>query len=136
MTSLESKNDPEKGKMSREDFEKLVMEALEGLPQEFKDRLDNVDVVIEDEPGKEQAVLLKDSGKCMVLGLYQGVPLVKRHHQYGMTMPDKISIFRKNIERACRNEDEIKRMVTHTVRHEIAHHLGISDERLRELGIY
>jgi len=122
--------------MNLRDFEKLVEKALEDLPQGFKDSLENVDVVIEDEPTSEEARSVDTAHRRMVLGLYQGVPLFRRSHYYGMVMPDKISIFKKNIERVCRTDEEIIRLVTHTVQHELAHHFGISDERLREEGIY
>jgi predicted Zn-dependent protease with MMP-like domain len=122
--------------MDVKDFEKLVIRALEGLPREFKDSLENVDVVIEDEPTPEQAGAVNAAHRRMVLGLYQGVPLSRRSHYYGLVMPDKISIFRRNIERVCDTEEEIVRLVTHTVQHELAHHFGISDGRLKDLGIY
>ena len=122
--------------MERKDFEKLVIKALENLPEIFKRSLDNVDVVIEDEPTSYQAGMVDAAHRRMVLGLYQGVPLAKRSHLYGMVMPDKISIFKKNIERVCRTDEDIVRLVTHTVQHELAHHFGISDKRLRDLGIY
>jgi predicted Zn-dependent protease with MMP-like domain len=122
--------------MKREDFEKLVVKALDGLPKVFKDSLENVDVVIEDEPTPGQARLIDAAHRRMVLGLYQGVPLARRSHYYGMVMPDKISVFQKNIERVCRTDEEIVRLVTHTVQHELAHHFGISDQRLKDLGIY
>jgi len=67
---------------------------------------------------------------------YQGVPLARRSHYYGMVMPDKVSIFKKNIERVCRTDEDIIRLITHTVQHELAHHFGISDQRLKDLGIY
>ncbi|MFQ5953168.1 MAG: metallopeptidase family protein [Candidatus Omnitrophota bacterium] len=121
---------------SAEHFEKLVMRALENLPEIFKRSLENVDVVIEDKPTPEQSKMVDAAHRRMVLGLYQGVPLARRSHQYGMVMPDKISIFRKNIERICKSDEEAVRLVTHTVQHELAHHFGISDKRLRELGIY
>ena len=122
--------------MERKDFEKLVIKALENLPEIFKRSLDNVDVVIEDEPTSDQAGMVDAAHRRMVLGLYHGVPLAKRSHLYGMVMPDKISIFKKNIERVCRADEDIVRLVTHTVQHELAHHFGISDKRLRDLGIY
>ncbi len=122
--------------MRREEFEKLVTEALENLPRLFKDSLENVDVVIEDEPSPEYRKSLDVSHRQLVLGLYQGVPLARRSHYYGMVLPDKISIFQKNIERICRTDEEIIRLVTHTIQHELAHHFGISDKRLRDLGIY
>jgi predicted Zn-dependent protease with MMP-like domain len=122
--------------MNAKDFEKLVIIALENLPGKFKDSLENVDVVIEDEPTPEQAGAVDAAHRRMVLGLYQGVPLSRRSHYYGLVMPDKISIFRRNIERVCNTEEEIVRLVTHTVQHELAHHFGISDQRLKDLGIY
>ena len=125
-----------KGRMEREVFEKLVIKALEDLPQVFKDSLENVDVVVDDEPGPLAAGAVDAAHRRMVLGLYQGVPLSRRSHYYGMVMPDKISIFQKNIEKICKTDEEIVHLVTHTVQHELAHHFGISDKRLRELGTY
>jgi len=122
--------------MDRKSFEKLVIKALEDLPQVFRDSLENVDVVIEDRPTAHQASSVDASHRRMVLGLYQGVPLSRRSHYYGMVMPDKISIFQKNIETVCKTDEDIVRLVTHTVQHELAHHFGISDERLKDLGIY
>ncbi|MBL7072606.1 MAG: metallopeptidase family protein [Candidatus Omnitrophica bacterium] len=122
--------------MNREKFEKLVMEALKRLPKFFKDKLKNVDVVIEEESVDCTGVSLPGAEKRLILGLYQGVPLPKRHHHYGMVMPDKISIFKKNIEKVCKTDKEVIRLVAHTVQHELAHHFGISDKRLRDLGVY
>lgn len=122
--------------MKHEEFERLVVKALEDLPQVFKDSLENVDVVVEEEPTAEQAASVDASHRRMVLGLYQGVPLSRRSHYYGMVMPDKVSIFRKNIERVCKNKEDIVHLVSHTVQHELAHHFGISDQRLKDLGIY
>lgn len=122
--------------LSRDEFESLVTEALEDLPKVFKDSLDNVDVVIEDEPTQEAMKAVGVSGRKMVLGLYQGVPLVRRCHYYGMVLPDKITIFKKNVERMCRKKEDIVAVVTHTVQHELAHYFGITDQRLRDLGIY
>jgi len=71
-----------------------------------------------------------------LLGLYEGVPQTRRTTNYGMVLPDKITIFQKTIEAKCRNEEEILAEIEHVVKHEIAHHFGISDERLREIGRY
>jgi predicted Zn-dependent protease with MMP-like domain len=133
MTSLE--NRPAEQKMSPEDFEKIVVEALESLPKVFKDKLENVDVVIKDLPTKREADSVGCS-KSELLGLYEGVPLSKRDHQYSLVLPDKISLFRVNIERVSRSTKDMKRRIKHTVRHELAHHFGIDDERLEDLGIY
>ena len=122
--------------MDARSFEKLVMKALEDLPKIFKDSLENVDVVIENEFPPSAGGEVDARHRRLVLGLYQGVPLSRRSRYYGMVMPDKISIFKKNIERVCSSDEQIVRCVTHTVQHELAHHFGISDERLKELGIY
>lgn len=120
--------------MEREQFEQLVARAVDDLPDEFRDRLENIDVVVEDEPTAEQ---LKKAGLRRgetLLGLYQGVPLTKRSHYYGMTLPDKITLFQRPIEAKCRSDAQVKREIQRVVQHEIAHHFGIGDARLRQLG--
>lgn len=123
--------------MKRSDFENLVTAAIEGLPQIFRESIKNVAVIVEDEPTPEQnrKAARRPSG-AMLLGLYEGVPLSGRTSGYSGAMPDKITIFEKNIERICKTDEEIKREVIHVVGHELAHHFGISDRRLRKLGIY
>jgi len=122
--------------MERKDFEQLVMKAVEDLPEVFKDKLENVDIIIDDEPPSGTSGVVDAHYKKLLLGLYQGVPLSKRTHYYGMVMPDKITIFQKNIERICKTDQDIIHLANHTIQHELAHHFGISDERLKELGIY
>ena len=120
--------------METEHFENLVLEALDALPEEFKERLENVDVVVDDVASSHQ---LKEAGLrhgYELLGLYEGVPLTERGAHYGLVLPDKISIFKRPIERSCRSDEEIKELVTSVVKHEIAHFFGISDGRLEELG--
>ncbi len=114
--------------MTRKEFEVLVKDALESLPKEFKDKLQNVDIVIEEDCDPET---LKS------LGLYQGVPLQSRTHYYGIVMPDKITLYKQNIELECKRRGlDIDEEVKHVVQHEIAHHFGISDKHLKDLGIY
>ena len=123
--------------MTHNEFEVLVRDALENLPQKFKDALQNVDVVIENEPDMAAARRLRLGGRGRLLGLYQGVPLKNRTHYYGMVMPDKITLYRKNILNACKlSGTDIRDEVQHVVQHEIAHHFGITDKRLRDLDIY
>jgi len=123
--------------MMRKEFEKLVRSALEELPKEFADMLQNVDVVIEDGVDMDMVRNRGLGGKGRLLGLYQGVPLRDRTHYYGMVLPDKITLFQHNIERACELQGlSVRDEVRHVIQHEIAHHFGISDERLRDLGIY
>ena len=124
--------------MNREEFEQLAMKAIEELPEDFKEKLENVDVVIEDEPDMEVARKMGLGTKGRLLGLYQGVPLKNRTHYYGMVMPDKITLFKANIERSCGTTDggEVYARVRHVIQHEIAHHFGISDGRLKDLDVY
>ena len=123
--------------MTRKEFEKLARNALEELPDEFKDKLDNVDIVIEDEVDMDTVRAAGLGGAGRLLGLYQGVPLKNRTHYYGMVMPDKITLFKNNIERSCgASVTNVREEIKHVIQHEIAHHFGISDKRLRDLGIY
>lgn len=123
--------------MTREEFEKLVHDALIDLPKEFKDKLENVDVVIEEGIDMNVVKQLGLGAKGRFLGLYQGVPLKDRTHYYGMVMPDKITLYKQNIERSCEaSGSDIREEIKHVVQHEIAHHFGISDKRLTDLGIY
>jgi len=103
-------------------FEQLVADALDELPEEFARRLENVAVVVEDEP------------EGPLLGLYHGVPQTRRDRGYFGVLPDRITIYRGPIERRARDETELAAAVKKTVFHEIAHHFGISDEWLDEHG--
>ena len=109
---------------------------MEALPPEFRDKLSNVEIVVEDWPN---CAILKRAGASHpadLLGFYQGIPQTRRTRNYGLVLPDKISIFQRPIELRCRTPDEINQMILHVLRHEIAHHFGIDDQRLRELGAY
>jgi predicted Zn-dependent protease with MMP-like domain len=122
--------------MDSQQFDKLVNQAVESLPEEFQERLENIDIVVADMPTRTQMKHLKGERGNMLLGLYEGVPLTERTHGYGFVMPDKITIFQKPIEAMCRNDAQIVNEIQRVVRHEIAHHFGISDDRLEELGGY
>ena len=119
--------------MDRERFQELVVRAVAELPEEFLSQLQNLDVVVEDLPTISQRRRAGLGSGHTLLGLYEGVPQTRRGRGYGMVLPDKITIFQGPIEARCRSEDEIKVEVRQVVRHEIAHHFGISDARLREL---
>lgn len=114
-------------------FEELVFRAMERLPERFKERLENVDVVIQDRPTREQREEAGITGDYDLLGLYEGVPLTERTSGYNMVLPDKITIFRRPLESLGLSAAELEIEVQDTVRHELAHHFGISDERLDEL---
>lgn len=114
----------------------LVADAIDALPVEFREKLDNVEIVVEEWPNQE---MLKRAGirhPAGLMGFYQGVPQTRRTHSYGLVLPDKISIFQRPIEMRCQTKEEIIHTITHVLRHEIAHHFGIDDHRLQELGVY
>jgi predicted Zn-dependent protease with MMP-like domain len=115
--------------LKRARFARLVRNALDDLPAEFAERMRNVEIVVEDEPTKEQ----QPNGGGELLGLYEGVPLTGRASMEPY-LPDRISIFRGPIERMSASPRKQAEIVRDTVIHEIAHHFGISDERLEELG--
>ncbi len=122
--------------MDLDAFAELVSEAMQSLPEEFLDGLENIQVDIEEWPTPEDlaAAGLSPRAKYSLLGLYHGVPLTDRGVFY-MSFPDRISIYQKPIEAVARGDDEeIKQQVRQTVIHEIAHYYGIDDERLDELG--
>jgi predicted Zn-dependent protease with MMP-like domain len=121
-------------RLPREDFEAVVRGAVEALPEQFLERLDNVAVVVEDAPTWKQ---LADNGlgpEDTLFGLYEGVPITGRH-DYSMVVPDKITIFQRPIEEVCRTVEDLVAQIQQTVVHEVAHHFGISDEALDEMGL-
>ena len=112
--------------MSRDTFEDLVSDALDQVPPELAAQMDNVAVFVEDDAPPEDPTLL---------GVYDGVPLTERDHMWGAgSLPDRITIFRNPILAMCHTEADVVREVLITVVHEIAHHFGIDDARLHELG--
>jgi predicted Zn-dependent protease with MMP-like domain len=114
-----------------EDFDQLVAEALDSLPDDIAAAMDNVEVVVEDEPSAD---IRAGAGRGVeILGHYHGIPLTNRSY-YNNALPDRISIYRGPITRTARTPGRIKEQVRRTVIHEIAHHFGINDARLRELG--
>jgi predicted Zn-dependent protease with MMP-like domain len=109
-------------------FEELASEALDSLPEWVLERMDNVEVIVEDDA---------PDGSRTLLGRYEGIPLVKRNAGYFGVAPDRIMLYRHNIERvAGPNEERLRGLISHTVAHEVAHFFGISDDRLREIGQY
>jgi predicted Zn-dependent protease with MMP-like domain len=109
------------------DFEREVEDALASLPSDLSEAVSNVAVVVEDEPPPGQPLL----------GLYEGIPLTRRGSGYAGVLPDKITIYRGPLERLYGADPEnLRRQIRHVVLHEIAHHFGISDERLEEIGRY
>jgi len=110
--------------VTNERFEELADEALTSLPESLSSHMDNVVILVEDEAPRRN-----------LFGLYQGIPLTKRGVQsYSGVMPDRITLYQTTICSVCSNEEEVKAQVRKTVIHEVAHHFGISDPRLDELG--
>ena len=111
--------------MKRRRFEELVSEALDLVPDELMNLMDNVVVLVEDDPPPDEPDLL---------GVYEGYALTERGFDYAGVLPDRITIFRRPILSICETEEDVIEEVAVTVVHEIAHHFGIDDERLHELG--
>ena len=119
--------------MQRIEFEKLIVDALDDLPEEFQRKLENIDVVVEDEPSEDILRRMNITPPNILLGLYQGVPLNRRGRGYANVLPDKISLYQRPIESVCRNEEELKERVREVVMHEIGHYFGLSEEQIREV---
>lgn len=120
--------------MTRTEFERLVRQALDRIPEDLRLHLDNVDIVVDDAPSKEQLVGSGIEEGNILLGLYEGLPLTDRYN-YDMVLPDKITLFQQSIESICRTDEDIIREVQDTVVHEVAHHFGIDDDRLHQFGL-
>jgi predicted Zn-dependent protease with MMP-like domain len=121
--------------VEREQFEELVRRALQTLPDEIAQRVDNVDVEVQDWPTPQQLASARVGPGHTLLGLYQGIPLTKRTSGYNLVPPDRIIIFHGPLERTALSEEELVGRVRDVVVHEVAHHFGISDERLREIEL-
>lgn len=121
-------------RLGPEEFESLVLEALGDVPEEFARHLEDVAIDIQDEPTDQQLRGLGGVRRRELLGLYQGTPLTRRSVEQLVRWPDRIVLFQRNIERACRSRSQIRRQVRKTVLHEIGHHFGMDEEHLRELG--
>ncbi len=119
--------------LSRDDFEKLVSKALKELPKKFRDRLENIVVVVEDDPPREILRQLGVKYPHHLLGLYQGVPLKHRGVRYGNVLPDQIVIYQRPIEALARSRGELLRQIRRTLMHEIGHYFGLAESNLREI---
>lgn len=110
--------------MDIEAFRKIVENAVDDLPDVFRKKMQNVDIIIEDEPIERRGLL----------GLYQGIPLKKRGFWYGNVLPDKITLYKNNIERISRDLPDLKEWVRRVLIHEIGHYFGFDEQELRKLG--
>lgn len=119
--------------MTKERFEEIAQHAFDSLPPAFRNRVENVQIVIEEYPSRDARSSV-GSGKYDLLGLYQGVPLTHRGPSYGMApvTPDVISLYQKNIERECSNDAEIEHRIVEVLFHELGHYFGMNEEEVRE----
>jgi predicted Zn-dependent protease with MMP-like domain len=120
-------------KLTRQEFEELVVLALKKLPKFFRKKMKNVDVVVEDRASRDFLSEMGLRSPFELLGLYQGVPLDRRGFYYGNVLPDKITLFQIPIESMCQTKEEIEEKVKEVVIHEVGHYFGLDDEKLREI---
>jgi predicted Zn-dependent protease with MMP-like domain len=118
--------------VSREQFESLVNEGIEALPILYRERMENVAIIAEDQPSPQQRERLKLRGDQTLLGLYEGVPLSARGGQVKL-LPDKITLFKIPLEASSNGLDELKENIRHTIWHETAHYFGLGHQRIHEL---
>lgn len=121
-------------RLSRRRFEALVADALDGIPEPIRARMDNIDVVVEETLTPDQRDAMELEPDEVLFGLYEGTPLIERGILSDPLMPDKITIFKRALEEACDSEQEITEEVRKTIVHEVAHHFGFDEDRLAELG--
>ena len=119
--------------MTRARFRQLVDEALETIPQKFRDAMQNIAIVVEDEPTPEQLAQVDIEPPDTLLGLYEGTPLTERHWAHGNTLPDKVTLFQGPIEDASDDEDDLVVAIGETLIHEIGHYFGLSEEEIEEI---
>ena len=120
-------------KLTRREFEEAVVVALKRLPKFIRDKMQNVDVVVEDRAPQDLIMEMGLHSPSELLGLYQGVPLDRRGFYYGNVLPDKITLFQFPIESICKTKEAIEEKVREVVIHEVGHYFGLDDEKLREL---
>ena len=119
--------------LSRQEFTRLVEEALKEIPRRFRDEMKNVAVVVEDEPAPELLDEMEVEPGDTLFGLYQGTPLPERGWSFGNALPDRISIYQRPIEEACADDEEIRDCIAETVIHEFGHYFGMSEEEIEEI---
>ena len=122
--------------MDRTKFEMIAEKAFEDLPQEFRSKIENIHIVVEDLPDEFDLASGKISNRYSLLGLYSGIPLGRRGPYYGVypVIPDRIKLFKENIERICTNDNEIEEKIREVLVHEVAHYFGMTDQEIRKAG--
>lgn len=117
-------------------FEDLAQEAFDELPEAIRERTENVHIVVEEYPTADIVRRMRLPSRRALLGLYEGVPLPQRGTSYGVypVVPDKITLYRKNIEAMARTEEDIRTVIRDTIIHEVAHHYGLDEDEVRRAG--
>jgi predicted Zn-dependent protease with MMP-like domain len=119
--------------VNRKEFERLVAEALASIPRRFRKAMQNIVIVVEDEPSEELLADMEIEPPDTLLGLYQGTPLTERTSGYGNVLPDRVLIFQGPHERSAEDEDDLVVAIGETLIHEIGHYFGLSEEEIEEI---
>jgi predicted Zn-dependent protease with MMP-like domain len=119
--------------VDRKGFEQLVAEALQSIPRRFRKAMQNIAIVVEDEPSQDLLDDMEIEPPDTLLGLYQGTPLTERTSSYGNVLPDRVLIFQGPHERAAEDEDDLVVAIGETLIHEIGHYFGLSEEEIEEI---
>jgi predicted Zn-dependent protease with MMP-like domain len=123
-------------KLSGREFEEMVWAAYDALPASIRERVQNLEIAVKPHPDAYELDMADADDPHDLLGFYDGTPLTERAFGYDMTVPDVIYIYQKAHELECDTVDALRKEVTRTLRHELAHHFGLDDDRLEELGAY
>lgn len=121
-------------KVTPEEFHEMMEEAIETIPQEFKDKIDNLAFIVEPFPSEDDLDRLELSDRYSLLGLYSGIPYTGRSTLYAGVTPDRIILFQENIQMRCNTIPQLKEMIRETVVHEVAHYFGMNEDEVRAAG--
>ncbi len=120
--------------ISEEEFHEYVEQAIETIPDSFKEKLENIIFIVEDYPSENDLSRLGMSDRRYLLGLYSGIPYTHRSSWYANTVPDRIILFQKNIESLCSTKEQLKEKIREVMVHEVAHYFGMNEDEIREAG--
>lgn len=121
-------------KVSEEEFHNMMEQAIETIPQAFKDKIENLAFIVEPYPSEDDLDKLELSDKYSLLGLYSGIPYTGRSTWYAGVMPDRIILFQNNIQARCNSIAELKESIREVVIHEVAHYFGMNEDEVRAAG--
>jgi predicted Zn-dependent protease with MMP-like domain len=119
--------------MTRDRFQRLVVEAVALIPKRFRREMKNLALVVEDEPAPDLLAEMEIEPPDSLFGLYQGTPLPERTWAFGNNLPDRITLFQRPIEEDCEDEDEVRAVIGETLIHEVGHYFGMSEEEIEEI---